>query len=87
MAELTLKWGTLKAWNFKDSPKGQELIEKYFEERVCMSAILQQDSPMQKNIICELIDLIPNGEVYLDWDGTHVSNQEAKEYVMEYRGS
>lgn len=87
MSELTLKWGTLKAWSFEDSPKGQELIEKYYNENTSMSAALQQDSPMQKNIICELIDLIPDGEVYLDWDGKHISNQEAKDYVMEYRKS
>jgi len=28
---LTLKWGTLKSWDFKNSGKGKELLKEYRE--------------------------------------------------------
>ncbi len=80
---LTLKWGTLKSWNFTGSEKGVALLEEYNEIGSSFSAMAQNDTPRQKEIICEMIDLCKD-TIYLDWDGKDVSKKEAKEYVMNY---
>lgn len=79
---ITLKWGTLKSWNIT-SAEGKLLLEKYYELGAAFSAMEQKDTPEQKQIICQLIDLMP-GEIYMDWDDKYVSKEEAKKYVMEY---
>lgn len=81
--EIELKWGTLKGWRVT-SDKGKELIKKYHELGASFSAMAQRDTPEQKQIICELIDLMP-GDIYLNWDDKYVSKEEAKKYVMEYK--
>ena len=80
---LTLKWGSLKAWNFK-SEKARELLQRWYDLGVAWSAMSHHDTPEQKQIICELIDIGDFETVYLDWDGKEVSKQEAKDYVMNY---
>lgn len=80
---LTLKWGTLKHWEFH-SPEAHKLLTEYGEIGSCISAMAQRDTPRQKEIICELIDIGNFDNVYLDWDGKHVSKSEAKRYVLEY---
>jgi hypothetical protein len=81
---LTLKWGTLKAWDFH-SEKALALLNEYSEIGSCMSAAMQRDTPRQKEIICELIDEVDDPEgVFLDWDGVHVSKEDAKKYVLGY---
>lgn len=80
---LTLKWGTLKAWNFKGNEEAIELLKRYHEIGASLSAVLQKDTPEQKEIICKLIDLVPS-EIYLDWDGQYVSKEDAKKYVLDY---
>lgn len=80
---LTLKWGSLKSWNF-ESEKARELCQKWFDLGVSMSAMSHHDTPEQKQIICELIDVGDFDEVYLDWDDKAVSKEEAKKYVLEY---
>ena len=80
---LTLKWGTLKAWDIK-SEKGKELLKKYFELGSSASAMFQHDSPDQKEIICKLIDEVDAETIFLDWDGIDVTKDEAKKYVTEY---
>lgn len=81
---LTLKWGTLKAWNLT-SERGKELLEKYFELGASASAMAQNDTPEQKQLICQMIDECSDPEgIYLDWDGKYVSKDEAKQYVMNY---
>ena len=81
--KLTLKWGTLKAWNFAGMPDAIELLKKYKEIGYSYSAMNQRDTPEQKEIIYQLIDLIP-GEIYLEWDNKYVSKERAKEYVKSY---
>lgn len=81
--ELTLKWGTLKEWCFT-SKRGKKLLKEYSEISFSSGAAQQRDTPRQKEIICELIDLCEDGTVFLDWDGKFVSNEEAKKYVMNY---
>ena len=81
---LTLKWGTLKSWDFNNSEKGKELLTEYHEIGSSLSAMAQRDTPRQKEIICELIDLCDGDTIYLDWDDKDVSKDEAKQYVMTY---
>ena len=81
---LVLKWGTLKRWQF-DSDKGKALMKEYYEIGSSVSAMQQNDTPRQKEIICELIDECDGDTIYLDWDGKDVSKQEAKDYVMNYK--
>lgn len=80
---LTLKWGTLKSWRF-DSEKGQALLKEYGEIGSSFSAMMQNDTPRQKEIICELIDECDGDTIFLEWDAKDVSKQEAKDYVMNY---
>ena len=80
---LTLKWGTLKRWNF-NSDRSKELFKEYSDIGSSVSAMTQHDTARQKEIICELIDIGEFETVYLDWDGKEVSKEEAKKYVREY---
>ncbi|MFA7250082.1 MAG: hypothetical protein WC273_10675 [Dehalococcoidia bacterium] len=80
---LTLKWGTLKAWNFT-SAEGIALLQRYFDIGSSMSAMMQHDTPEQKDIVCALIDVCRAPTIYLDWDDKEVSKEEAKEYVRSY---
>lgn len=82
---LTLKWGTLKAWELDESGPAFAALKRYAEEPISMSAAAQKDSDTQKKAICEIIDALDNETVYLDWDGIDVSKEDAKKYVMEYR--
>jgi hypothetical protein len=80
---LTLKWGGLKSWNF-ESDKARKLLRKWADLGVSVSAMCHHDTPEQKQIICDLIDIGDFETVYLDWDSKEVSKEEAKKYVMEY---
>ena len=85
MAEsLTLKWGTLKAWDLNEDGAAFAILKKWNELGSSPSAMAQDDTAEQKKLICELIDAVDCEEVYLDWDGKHVSKDEAKKYVTEY---
>lgn len=79
---LTLKWGTLKSWKFS-SPTAVSLVDRYIRLGSSASAALQKDTPEQKEIICELINLFP-GRVYLDWEGKYISKAQARKYVLDY---
>jgi hypothetical protein len=79
---LTLKWGTLKDWHFGEWAR--PLMEEYNKEGSSMSAMMQKDTPRQKEIICEIIDKGSFKKVYLDWEGKEVSKKKAKEYVINY---
>lgn len=80
---LTLKWGTLKEWHFH-SPEALKLLTEYGEIGSSYSAMMQHDTPRQKEIICALIDLGNFETVYLDWDNKDVPKDEAKKYIMDY---
>lgn len=80
---ITLKWGTLKSWELT-SEKGGELLKRYRKLGSSMSAMLQRDTPEQKQLICEMIDECNAETICLDWDGKHVSKEEAKKYVLDY---
>jgi hypothetical protein len=59
-------------------------MEEYVKLGSSFGAMQQQDTPRQKEIICQLIDLCDGDTIYLEWDGDYVSKQEAKDYVMNY---
>jgi hypothetical protein len=83
MAELRLKWGTLKAWDCENaSPKAQELLESFLEGS-SMSCAMDKPDERRKKLLCDLIDEI-DGNIHLDWEGKDVTKDEAKKYVMEY---
>lgn len=80
---ITLKWGTLKSWCLTN-PALDPLIEEYNNEGgSSISAMAQRDTPRQKEIICEMIEIIGK-PVYNDWSGEEMTIEEAKEYVMNY---
>lgn len=82
---LLLKWGTLKSWCFKSSPKAFEAYKEYVKIGSSISAMAQVDSERQKELICIMIDNV-KGEVQNDWTGEIYANTEdAKKYVLEYR--
>lgn len=80
---ITLKWGTLKNCKIT-SEEGLKLLAEYDRIGSSMSAMMQRDTPAQKEIICKLIDMVPGTTILLDWTGERVSKEEAKEYVMTY---
>jgi len=80
---LTLKWGTLKGWSFH-SEKAKALLKEYSEIGMVWGAAQQKDTPRQKEIICELIDEGNFETVHNDWEGTKMTKQEAKDYVLNY---
>lgn len=81
---LLLKWGTLKGWCFENSPEALERFKEYVEIGASWSAMAQQDTPRQKELICEMIDLI-NGPIENDWTGeTYENKEDAKKYILEY---
>jgi len=80
---ISLKWGTLKSWDL-ETPQCLEIAKKYMELGASMSCACQDDTPEQKDLICQLIDACNAEETFLDWDGVYVSKEEAKKYIMEY---
>lgn len=79
---LLLKWGTIKGWNFSDK-KSLRLLKKYIALGAFMSCAMQDDTPEQKKIICELIRN-HKGTITNDWDGKDYTQKQAIEYVMNY---
>lgn len=83
---LTLKWGTLKAWNFDEGSPAHEAFRRYRQlGPVSAGAMSRHDTQEQTNAICDIIDALDNDLVYLDWDNRDVSKDEAKKYIREYR--
>lgn len=80
---LLLKWGTLKGWNVTGNKKAKAAIKRYAAEGASMSAMLQKDTPTQKQALCDIIDAI-NGPITNDWSGEKMSKEQAKEYVLNY---
>ena len=83
---LTLKWGTLKSWNFEGNEEAIKLLKQHIKLGVSSSVMFQHDTPEQKEIICKLIDLMPEKNIYLEWDDIYVSKEVAKKYVLSYGG-
>jgi hypothetical protein len=79
---LGLKWGWLKYYSFESNPKAQELIQKMYDIWISPSAILQNNTDEQKQILCEIID-ITNWCIFNDWDWENYTKEQAKKYVLE----
>lgn len=82
---LLLKWGTLKGYNFENSPEAFAALQEYYEIGYSYSAMMQKDTPRQKELLCVMIDKV-NGPVTSDWTGEDWTDDraKAKEYVMNY---
>lgn len=81
---LLLKWGTLKGYNFENSPEAFEALQEYAKLGWSYSAMMQKDTERQKELLCIMIDKV-NGPVSNDWTGEEYEDKEdAKKYVMEY---
>lgn len=80
---LTLKWGTMKGWKLESEASraaGQAYLDAGPQS---MSAIMQHDSDEQKLALCALIDVV-DGPIKNDWEGTTMTRDQAKKYVMDY---
>ena len=80
---ISLKWGTLKSWRLH-SEKGKELLKRYHEIGSSASAMCQNDTDEQKDLICQMIDECDADTIYLDWDDVYVSKEDAKKYILNY---
>ena len=81
---LWLKWGTIKAWDFK-SEAARAAAKAYAEAGPqSAGALSQHDTPDQKAALCALIDALNCETVGNDWTGEQMTKDEAKRYVMEY---
>jgi hypothetical protein len=78
---LWLKWGTLKEVQ-SSSERVRVALERYYAGGVSMSAMLQKNSPEQKQALCDLIDAI-DGDIIDAWTMQPMTKDEAKRYVME----
>lgn len=81
--QLTLKWGSLKGWDLNKEGPTFKLLQKYGELGMSTSAMLQKDTPEQKELLCQMIDTL-DGEIWNDWDGVLMEKEAAKRYVREY---
>lgn len=79
---LLLKWGTWKNWH-SENPKIKKLMQEYNDLGQTVSTMEQKNTPRQKEILCEIVDLI-DGVIQNDWDGNYYTREEAKKYIMEY---
>lgn len=80
---LILKWGTLKGWADL-GPESSQILLRYCQAgSVNQSAMLQRDTPGQRQILCELIDSI-DGEIWNDWENAAMTKEAAKAYVLNY---
>lgn len=81
---LSLKWGTIKEVHYP-SERVRLALERYFAAGPSsMSAALQEDSPAQKEALCDLIDAVVEvgGTIKHDWTGNAMTADEAKRYVL-----
>jgi hypothetical protein len=82
---ILLKWGTLKGCCLKNSPEALEALREYSKIGSSFSAMMQDDTDRQKELICTMIDKV-NGTVQSDWTGEDWTDdrQAAKDYILQY---
>ena len=80
---LLLKWGSLKGWNLEGNDEAFAILQKYIDLGVSVSAIMQRDTPEQKQLLCELVR-VHHGIIENDWDGTKYTKEQAIDYIMNY---
>ena len=76
---LTLKFGTIKAWefhSFDDNPALREAIDFYNDNVENSPACGTQDRSGKHNeALCMIIDAVNTDEIYLDWDGEYIQRK------------
>lgn len=77
---LLLKWGTWKSWD-SENPEIQKLMKEHDSLGRSSSAMMQNTTDKQKEILCGVVDLI-DGVIQNDWDGEYYTREQAKEYIM-----
>ena len=80
---ILLKWGTLKGYRVADNLVAQGLIKQYMELGASASAMLQEDTSQQKQIICELLR-VHQGPIINDWSGEEMTVDKAVSYIQQY---
>lgn len=84
---ILLKWGTLKSYDFTNSPEALLTLQEYhsIEDSGIAELSLNTDSPKQKDLLCKMIDQV-NGEVRIYWGNEDCTNdrEKAKKYVRDY---
>lgn len=90
---LILKAGTLGDWDiktvFKDRKKAEVLLNEYHSLGVHFNPWVHRNTPEQKRLVCELIDLCVKEKIYLrDVGGLehkkYRKKEEAKKYINEW---
>ncbi len=79
---ILLKWGTLKGWRL-NKPESFTLLQRYANIGMSMGAMQQQDTPEQKQILCDLIEQ-HDGTIKNDWDGEEYTKEKAIDYIRNY---
>lgn len=78
---VALKWGTLKG-HYVRGDEAVKIVRRYYDLGRSLSAMAQNDTPEQIDLLCQLIDQVDY--VYNDWSGERMTKERAKEYVREY---
>jgi hypothetical protein len=81
MNRISLKWGSVKSWDL-ETQEAKDALQKWMDYGVSMSAMMQKDSPEQKEALINAIDFMD--EIFLEWEGKKVSKKKAKEYIRNY---
>ena len=81
MNSLTLKWGSVKGWHV-ESAEARAALQKWADFGVSLSAMLQRDTPEQRDALLAAIDHMD--EIWLDWEDKQVTREEAKAYILNY---
>lgn len=81
---LALKWGTIKEVHYPSEPVRLALERYHAAGPRSMSAALQEDSPAQKEALCDLIAAVAEvgGTIKDEWTGKLMTADEAERYVL-----
>lgn len=80
---LLLKWGSLKGWNLDNNNEAFDLLKQWHEIGTSLSAMVQHDTPEQKDILVKLIQA-HTGTITNDWDGEEYTKDRAIDYIRNY---
>ena len=82
--QLTLKWGTIKGWDNMDEID-LLILQEYFDslENKSVSCMLDRPKEESRVLLCNLINSF-GGELWNDWEGEAMTEEEACEYVLNF---
>lgn len=82
---IEFKWGSVVAWRIEGNQPAIDKLNEWAALGTSMSAMFQHNTPEQKKLLVELIDLVGDDcEFWLAWDDVAVSREKAKKYIEEY---